>query len=300
MIKKLTVINDINDKLEIELSRPDKSGLLIYDIEGVGPGRANITTSDYASNDGGIFRAAKLSPRNIVIGIKYLFAPTVEQVRHKTYKFFPVKKEVTLIFETSQRSLAIKGYVEANEPDIFQKESGAQISIICPDPHFYMAGPEGMQVTEFESVDSKFEFPVAINNDLVFGDIIAVTERALWYDGDADTGLIFDIVINGLVGNITIVNSYTGDRMEIDSDRIATITGKPLDVGDRIELSTIKGSKYVTLIRDGQDINILNCLGKKTQWFELTKGDNVFAFLADDGMANLEFKLTNPILYMGV
>ena len=73
-----------------------------------------------------------------------------------------------------------------------------------------------------------------------------------------------------------------------------------MDVGDRIELSTIKGSKYVTLIRDGQDINILNCLGKKTQWFELTKGDNVFAFLADDGMANLEFKLTNPILYMGV
>lgn len=299
MIKKLTVINDRNDKLVIDLGRPDNSGLLIYDIEGIGPGKANITTSDYASNDGGIFRAAKMGPRNIVISLRYMFSPTVEQARHRTYKYFPIKKEITLVFETEQRSLAIKGYVEANEPDIFQKESGAQISIICPDPFFYMAGSKGMQITEFESVDSKFEFPIAIE-DLVFGDIIAATERALWYDGDADTGLIFDIYINGLVGDITIVNSYTGQRMEIDSGRIADITGKPLDLGDRIELSTIKGSKYVTLIRDGNEINILNCLGKRTDWFEITKGDNVFAFIADDGMMNLKFRLTNPILYMGV
>ena len=46
MIKTVTVINDRNDKLKIELGRPDNSGLLIYDLEGVGPGKANITTSN--------------------------------------------------------------------------------------------------------------------------------------------------------------------------------------------------------------------------------------------------------------
>jgi hypothetical protein len=53
-------------------------------------------------------------------------------------------------------------------------------------------------------------------------------------------------------------------------------------------------------MRDGETINILNCLDKYPDWFQLSRGDNIFTYTAEVGMVNLQFKIDNQIAYEGI
>ena len=69
--------------------------------------------------------------------------------------------------------------------------------------------------------------------------------------------------------------------------------------GDEIVINTMKGEKSIVLIREGIVTNILNCLSKDSDWFTLSKGDNVFAFTAEEGLDSLQFYIENYIVYEG-
>lgn len=56
----------------------------------------------------------------------------------------------------------------------------------------------------------------------------------------------------------------------------------------------------MTLIREGIGYNILNCLSRDSDWFQLAKGDNIFAYTADSGAENLQFTIQNQTAYEGV
>ncbi len=137
MIQSVTVINSHNEALTMELKRPAQSGLNIFNIEGIGPETANINVLDNVILDGGSFISARMQARNIVFTIRMMFSPDIETSRHLTYKYFPIKGKVWLMFKTDHREIEISGYVESNTPNIFTKEEETQISIICPDPRFY-------------------------------------------------------------------------------------------------------------------------------------------------------------------
>lgn len=164
MIKSITVTNYLGESLKIELARPDLSGFVVQSITGLGPGKATINTTEVSTSDGGLFNSARMSKRNIVISLRYYYGSdmTIEELRHLSYKYFPIKRKITLYIETDARTAEIEGYVEVNDPDIFSKNEGADISIICPDPYFYSAGESN--VTEFSGVETLFEFP--FENDI--------------------------------------------------------------------------------------------------------------------------------------
>ena len=88
--------------------------------------------------------------------------------------------------------------------------------------------------------------------------------------------------------------------MKIDSAKLLALTGSGIVVGDEIYISTVRNDKYVLLLRDGEYINILNTLEKRTDWFQLVKGDNIFAYTAEFGLTNLQFKVKNKIVYEGI
>jgi hypothetical protein len=88
--------------------------------------------------------------------------------------------------------------------------------------------------------------------------------------------------------------------MKINTDKLLALTGSVIIAGDDIIISTVKGNKYITLLRDGVYINILNCLDKNVDWLQLSKGDNVFAFTAETGNAVLQFRIENQTVYEGV
>jgi hypothetical protein len=59
--------------------------------------------------------------------LRFMIAPDIETVRQKSYKYFPIKKELILTFETDNRSCYIAGYVESNEPVIINMSGEASI-----------------------------------------------------------------------------------------------------------------------------------------------------------------------------
>lgn len=304
MIKSLEVTNHLGDVLLLELASPEDSGLCITDITGIGPGSANIHTTETATNDGSMFNSARLSQRNIVITARLLFKPTVEDVRHKTYKYFPLKQQVKLRFETDSRICEIYGIVEGNDPVIFEQQEYTQISIICPYPYFYSAGENGKNVTVFYGIQPLFEFPFSnesLTEKLIeFGEIMLRAENLIYYDGDADVGVEIYITAIGAAKNITIYNTGTREVMRIDTEKMEKITGSGVIAGDQIIISTLKGQKSIQLLRNGIYTNILNCLDKNSDWFQLTRGDNVFAYTAEEGATNLQFRVENQTLYEGV
>lgn len=304
MIKSVTIINYLGEAIKLELRAPEKSGFLVQRIEGLGPSKASINSTEAASMDGAIYNSARVSSRNIVLYLQFLDIPSVEYVRQLSYKYFPIKKQVCLIIETDNRICQTYGYVESNEPNIFSNQETTQISIICPDPYLYSYGVLGTQVTVFSGIDALFEFPFSneslTENLLEFSSISTMTENTVYYAGDAEIGVLINIHALGEATNITIYNLDTREVLKIDTQKLLTLTGSGLVNGDEIIISTVKGEKYVLLLRLGEYTNILNCLDKTSNWFQLTKGDNLFAYTADTGVTNLQFRIENRIIYEGV
>lgn len=104
----------------------------------------------------------------------------------------------------------------------------------------------------------------------------------------------------GPATGIKVYNLDTREVISIDDSKIEAKTGSGLKKGDDIVICTIQGQKSVTLIRDGESTNILNCLGKNPSWLKLYKGDNYFAYTAETGPLNLEFRIVSRILYEGM
>ncbi len=305
MIKSITVTNYLGEWVKINLTDDDpEHGLLVKSIEGLGPAKANINTTDLATNDGSLYNSARLDERNIVLQLYFADAPRIEDARQNTYKYFPIKKFLEFLVETDNRIVKTNGYVESNEPDIWSDLESNQISIVCPDPYFYSAGENGLNVTIFYGVEPLFEFAFdnnSLDEDLIeFGSIENQTERSVYYDGDAEIGITITIHAIGEARNITIYNTGTREIMKIDTDKLEELTGSGIIAGDDIIISTVRGEKSIRLLRRGRYTNILNCLDKGSDWFQLAKGDNIFAYVAEYGSENLEFKIENRIIYEGV
>lgn len=304
MITAVTVTNYLGESKKFELAFPEKSGFAVQKIEGLGPSKANVNVTEVSTNDGSLYNSARVNSRNVVLLLRFMPNPKIEDTRQESYKFFPIKKKVRLLIETDNRLCETDGYVENNEPDIFSKEETTQISIICPDPYFYSAGPDGTNTTIFYGVEPLFEF--AFSNEsttgklIEFGTIKNETEQTIYYSGDAEIGIVITIHAIGDVSNITIYNIGTRETMRIDTNKLKQLTGSGMIAGDEIIISTIKGDKSITLLRNGIYTNILNCLDKDADWFQLAKGDNIFAYRAEEGMTNLQFRIENKTVYEGV
>lgn len=303
MIRSITIRNHLDNSIKLELTRPDLSGFIIKSMDGLGPTKANINTTDIATNDGSIFNSSRLDKRNITLNLEFFQTDTesIEDIRQKTYKYFPINQRVYITVETDNHTLETEGYIETNEPYIFSKNEGTNISIICPDPFFYS---KNIVETVFSGVEPLFEFPFSneslTTSLLEFGAIQNKTEQVIVYEGDGKVGISIYIHALGSVSNIKIANVKTREIMILNTDKLATLTGSSIKAGDNIVINTQKGNKNVTLIRDGVRTNILNCIEKGSQWFTLVKGDNIFAYTTDSGSSNLQFYITNKVAYDGV
>lgn len=301
MIKAITIVNHLNESIRMELTRPDLSGFIIKKIEGLGPVKATINLTKLATKDGAIDNSARLDSRNIVVSLIFLEHPTIEDTRLLSYKYFPIKRNVTFIVETDRRTCKTVGRIESNEPNIFDKQEGCQISILCPDPYFYTEEEEEETLSGVEDI---FEFPFSneslVDNLLEFGEIFSRTEGTIFYEGDAETGVRIHIHAIGEASGIAIYDINTREVMQINDEKLIAIVGSGVQAGDDIVIVTERGRKSITLIRNGVSKNILNTLEKPIKWFQLSKGDNLFAFLSESGIANLQFKIDYSTLYEGV
>lgn len=300
MINSVTIINHRSEQITLTLRSPEQSGFFIKKIDGLGAPVGTINTSPYATIDGSRFVSSRNNQRNIVFHIGYLEKPTIEACRIASYKYFPVKQQITMIFETDSKTVSISGLVETNEPDIFTKDSGAVISVICPDPYFHSLSNE---IVNFSNLQKTFQFPFS-NEDLTipllyFGQVTMDAQQEIGYVGEVPVGFLIKINSTGSAGSINIFNLDSREEMVIDNTIITTMTGSGISSGDEIQISTIKGQKSAVLIRGGNSINILNAV-IGSDWFTLALGSNSFYYTSSFGSGNLIFNIEYQVLYEGI
>ena len=303
MIKSYTITTDRGDSIKLEMTRPEKSGFIISEVEGLGPVKSTFNTTKTAAQHGTKYNSSSLDQRNIVM--HFIFCETktesIEDIRHKSYKYFPVDNKIEMIVETDKRVVKIEGYVESNEPNIYSNQEGCVVSILCPDPFFYSMHTVK---TTFSGYEPVFEFP--FENDSIDEPMLIMsvmnnkTVEKIMYDGDFSTSIEITIHATGQASNISIYNVDTHEQMHINTDKIIAKTGNSIIAGDTIVINTAQGNKSVTLIRDGAAIDIFNCINRDADWFMLSKGLNVFAYKADVGERSLQFYIENKIVYTGV
>ena len=304
MIKSVTITNHIDESIKLDLFNPEESGFIIKSIEGLGPVKANINFKELATNDGAIDNSARLSSRNIVMSLQFMESPTIEETRLKSYKYFPIKRNIKFLIETDSRICETIGRVETNVPTIFSNAEGCQISILCSNPYFYSAGENGTNQTIFYGTEPLFEFPFSnesLTEDLIeFGSIENRTEGTIYYDGDAEIGITIQIHAVGEAEGLVIYNTKTREIMRINDDKLKSLMGSGIQAGDEITITTSRGEKGIYMLRSGVTTNILNSLEKPIKWFQLSKGDNTFAYTASAGLTNLQFRIENKVIYEGV
>ena len=304
MIKSVTITNHLDESIKLDLFNPEESGFIIKSIEGLGPVKANINFKELATNDGSIDNSARLSSRNIVMSLQFMESPTIEETRLKSYKYFPIKRNIKFLIETDSRICETIGRVETNVPTIFSNAEGCQISILCPNPYFYSAGENGTNQTIFYGTEPLFEFPFSnesLTEDLIeFGSIENRTEGTIYYDGDAEIGITIQIHAVGEAEGLVIYNTKTREIMRINDDKLKSLMGSGIQAGDEITITTSRGEKGIYMLRSGVTTNILNSLEKPIKWFQLSKGDNTFAYTASAGLTNLQFRIENKVIYEGV
>lgn len=314
MIKSIIITNHLNESITLEMTNPEKSGFVVRFVDGLGSPKANIEMTEMSLMDGAVYNSARAQSRNIVLSLMFLF-PSVaagdsenqigklEITRQKCYKYFPLKQRIKIIIETDERSCETYGYVESNTPDIFSENGGTLISILCPDSYLFSTVTD---ITNFATIEPMFEFPFGNESLTVplleFSAITIHTSKIINYPGDAEVGMLMNIHAVGAIENITIYKLEPGpvEQIEINTDRLLAMTGEGLHFGDDIFISTVKGSKYAILVRDGVTHNILNCLSKYPDWIQLSRGDNIFMYDAEVGIDNLQFKIESQVAYEGI
>ena len=273
MINYIEVTNNKGESILLDITNPWETGFVVENITGLDPGKATINVSDVSTIDGGRFNSARYSKRTATLYLRFFMMDgvTIEELRHKCYRFFTVKQRVVLTIKTDDRYVKTEGYVQSLESTIFSKSEGATVTLICPDPFLYNADPD--QVTEFDAVNPLFEFP--FSNESTSSNLIEMSEltvnnyRTIKYDGDHESGLTFYIHATGTVENLKITNADTGDSIGIDHGKLTRLTGYGIMKGDDIEICTERGKKYVKLIRNDIPTNIINCLMPDSKWLQL-------------------------------
>lgn len=302
MINSVTITNKNGEILTINLKDVEpESGLFISEIKGLGPVKASINMTDLATMDGAKYNSARAEKRNIVLSVIYL-CDDAETARLLTYKYFPLKQPIKFQIETTNRFAEVTGYIESNEPDIFEEQANAQISIVCDNAYFKDASPGGIQILPFSDIVSLFEFEFADDSSpsIEFSAIEIKRENVLTYLGETETGVIISMYAMGPFTNPVVYNNKTLEFFKIDTTKVASIVGSAIQVGDEIRISTVMNDKYIKFIREGRTYNILNALDKDSDWFTLEPGDNIFSYTAATGELNIQFEISAQILFTGV
>lgn len=275
-----------NDRGDI-LAFANNDKYTVYKIEGLAPPKAAINDSVNTTTDGSSINSVRLEKRNIVIYLA--INGDIESNRIGLYKYFPVKRNITLYFTNGSRDVQIDGVVELIECDLFAERQIAQISIICPKVYFRDINA---LITSFSDVSNLFQFPFSIpKSGIEFSSITTNVRKKIVNAGDTATGAVIKLFAIG-----TVVNPVIYDVLKRTHIRL-NLTMQP---SDTIIINTNVGEKSITLIRSGISSNALGHMQPSSSWHTLEAGDNVFTYDCDSGNSNLQITFTTEVLYSGV
>jgi hypothetical protein len=231
----------------------DSSGLRVAKIEGLDPVKATLVSSSFANSDGEAYQSSRRETRNIKINIELdptsESGDTVRDLRKKLYRFFMPESEVKLTFILEEGlDVDIVGRIESCETDHFSQDPAVDISIICFDPDFIDPTPVVSSVMLTSDAD-----PTTIE-----------------YDGTVEVGIVVTLgpIVSAIPDFVLYQTLPNGEVRTLEFDNVT------LEAGDMLMISTVFGSKSVTLTHAGVSSSALYGVSPQSNWIALEPGDN--------------------------
>lgn len=235
----------------------------VRNIDGLGPVKADILSTQFATGDGELYQGSSVGKRNIVMTLG--FNPdweeqTMSSLRHQLYRYLLPKAWTKLrFFSDDMPTVDIEGYVESFEPNIFSQDPEVQVSVICPKPDFIEVDAivytglvdDGTTVLEFE------------------------------YEGTVETG--FEVRIDQTPANVSYVGALQVLMQQEPEDAEIFIVSSITSNGTYyFKLSTIRNAKRVSKVAlaDGAVTNLLQYVDDDSVWPSIKPGTNLFSMIA--------------------
>lgn len=277
LLNALKVTNSRGSDLNLPLEDVS-AGFQVRNIDGLDPVAATLVSSSFANMDGEQYHSSRRVARNIklTLGLEPDYGlMDVKTLRDQLYNFFMPKTTAFLSFHlfdrfsedilTNTLDLLIAARIETFESALFSSDPAVDISMMCFNPDFFDP------------------------NDVTFsGDSVSdLTESTLSYAGTVDTGGIFSLNVDRDLSEFTIYFKPADQTlMTID-------LSYPLLADDVLSISSVPGSKYVTLTRGGVESSILYAQSPQSGWLELQPGDNTIRVYAEGDPIPYTFVYTN-------
>lgn len=282
---ELILENAAGDQLKFGMGTP----FSIVDIQGLNPPAATVNTNQLALMDGAKYNSAKVEMRTLDIAFAIELDPPKNRIQ--VYKVLKSKQYVKIIYNGKYRKVYLEGYVTGMPITYFDMKQIVTCSILCPYPYW----KEAQEIaSELSNVVKAFHFPFSSTAEpqLVFGYYSTDLGLTVVNEGDVACGMMIDLYANDTVVNPKIYNYITGEFIGLN------IT---MYVGDLITIDTNAGHKTVTLLRNGEVINVFNVVLPNSTWLQLAAGNNTFVYEVETGLASsllVTFRHYN--LYEGV
>jgi hypothetical protein len=255
VLSKVDVTNRRGNVLSLEMLEND-DGIQINDIDGLDPVRATFVSSSYANSDGEQYQSARRGSRNITMKLDLdpdFITQTYSSLRSSLYSYFMPKSMVKLRFYMdSGLYVDIDAFVEDFAAPRFEEDPMVTISLMCFKPDFIdprMVTIEGNTVNDGTNV-------------------------SIDYPGNVESGMVLTLNVNRDLSSFTIYNlGEDGVQQQLDF-------GQPLIAGDQLVVSSLKGSKGITLTRSGVSSSMLYGRSAQSSWIEFNEGINLFRVYA--------------------
>lgn len=234
----------------------------IRGIDGLGPSKANIVTTQLGGQDGESYSGSSTDKRNIVITMGLnpdWHEQTIESLRMELYKYFMPKLGVLLRFtSTHLPTCDIYGYVESLEPNIFSKDPEIPVSIICPKPDL-VATEETILTGVVNDAPLNVNYVGSIPAPL---DLVEVSSSPV------------RLAYSGVMSVQILVNDIP--------QQVFDLTAVTVNEDQSMQLSSVPGSKYVrNNIVDADFKSLLSVMAAGSVWPTLQAGENQFQVTAD-------------------
>jgi hypothetical protein len=139
----MEVYNPEADAPELPLGGfgPNNDPIQVRNIDGLGPVKANIRTTPFATGRGELYQGGNTGTRNIVLTLglnpDFVEYPSMFTLRQILYRYLLPEQKTKLRFYSDEiPPVEIEGYVESFDPNMFSEDPEVVVSIICPDPDF--------------------------------------------------------------------------------------------------------------------------------------------------------------------
>jgi len=299
--------------IDLSMFNPYKNGFAITKVTGIGPIKSNITMDDWATVPGANKNTMHRSFRTIGIKLRYIGQTSIEDLRHMSYKYFPVEEDITLQFTTDSGTYCIDGIVEDNGVDMWTKAEESNLSIVCGDPFFYAITEDThsfvKRMPQFHFFDPNPETKVYdpfMPSDRFWSIIpegqtypiqkqpfhisrkIRLTKMTINNPSSLPVGLKIQMNTTGTVKDPMFVNMTTNEGFYLSGT---------IEADRTIIINTRSGHKSVIY---GDGSNAINRMDINSKWIQLIPGENTLKFSATDGTASMDVSLSVRPIYEGI